>query len=79
MSNNRSNVYETLARNHTAHIQACSCEGELIGVLVHMGPVTLRLDEAALEQLWLALSEACTTLKDNGRPQSWISGIAGSA
>jgi hypothetical protein len=79
MSTTRPNVYETLARNPTAHVQACSCEGELIGVLVHLGPITLRLDEAALEQLWLALSEACTALKETPADRTWMTGVAGSA
>lgn len=50
---------QTLARNSLAHVQRCS---ECGCVSVHVGPVTLRVDDSGLEALWAVLSEAASQL-----------------
>lgn len=51
--------HHTLSRNSVAHVQRCT---ECACVSVHIGPVTLRLDENSLEKLWIALGEASAKL-----------------
>jgi hypothetical protein len=47
--------HHTLARNGVAHVQRCAhCRC----LSLHVGPVTVRLDEGSLEALRLALNEA---------------------
>jgi hypothetical protein len=46
---------ETLAQNSVAHVQRCADCG---CISIHMGPVTVRLDDGSLEALWAALGEA---------------------
>ncbi len=46
---------QTLARNKVAHIQRCvDCQC----LSLHLGPVTVRLDDESLEALWSALGDA---------------------
>lgn len=51
--------HRTLARNSVAHIQRCDDCG---CVAIHLGPVSVRLDEAAAEGLWIVLGEALQNL-----------------
>ena len=53
-------THETLAHNAVAHVQRCA---ECACVSIHIGPMTVRLDEGGLETLWAALGEACTALQ----------------
>jgi hypothetical protein len=49
----------TLARNGVAHVQRCAhCRC----ISLHVGPVTVRLDEGSLEALRLALEDASAAL-----------------
>ena len=45
----------TLARSSVAHVQRCVYCGALA---LHLGPVTLRFDRAALESVWTVLGRA---------------------
>lgn len=51
--------HETIARNGVASVQRCVSCGCLS---LHVGPVTLRLDEASLEGLWAVTGEACASV-----------------
>ncbi len=51
--------HRTLARNSVAHIQRCE---ECGCVTIHMGPVSVRLDEGSAEGLWVVLSEALSSM-----------------
>lgn len=51
---------ETLARNEVAHVQRCPDCG---GLSVHVGPVTVRLDESMLRSLLGVLGEATVQLQ----------------
>ncbi|MFZ5441304.1 MAG: hypothetical protein ACOZQL_14950 [Myxococcota bacterium] len=59
--------YETLARSELAHVQRCS---ECGGLTVHLGPVSVRLDERTLRSLLGVLGEAAAQLET---PQAWPS------
>jgi hypothetical protein len=45
----------TLAKNHVAHVQRCAHCG---AIALHLGPVTLRFDEGALESVWGVIGQA---------------------
>lgn len=51
--------FYTLAQNPVAHVQRCDDCG---CVAVHIGPFTVRLDDAGLEALWSVLGEAAAEL-----------------
>jgi hypothetical protein len=50
---------DTLAKGSTAHVQRCVHCGTLA---MHVGPISLRFDAAALESLWSTLGEALLQL-----------------
>lgn len=58
---------ETLARHGAAHIQRCRDCG---GVSLHVGPVSVRVDDAALLNLWVAVTEAVGRLQDEGHEEA---------
>jgi hypothetical protein len=59
LSNPNTCQQHTLARNGVAHVQRCvDCDC----ISIHLGPFTLRLDEAGLEALWTALGDAAAEL-----------------
>lgn len=51
----------TLARNHVAHVQRCAQCG---AIALHLGPVTLRFDEGALESVWAAIGQALASTRE---------------
>lgn len=51
--------HQTLARNSVAHVQRCD---ECGCVTIHMGPVSVRLDDGSAEGLWVVLSEALSSM-----------------
>ena len=51
----------TLAKNHVAHVQRCS---KCSALSVHVGPLTLRFDAAALESLWNVIGQALMQLHE---------------
>lgn len=55
----------TLARNNVAHVQRCAHCGALA---VHLGPVTLRFDEGALESVWSVLGQALAQAREEREP-----------
>ncbi|WP_437280228.1 hypothetical protein WME90_06630 [Sorangium sp. So ce375] len=59
MANAKDCRHETLAHNGVAHVQRCLDCG---GISVHLGPVSIRLDESSLEALWAVLGEAAMEL-----------------
>ena len=52
----------TLAKNHAAHVQRC---GKCGALSLHLGPLTLRFDAAALESLWNVIGQALIQLHDD--------------
>jgi hypothetical protein len=52
----------TLAKNHAAQVQRCAKCGALS---LHLGPLTLRFDAAALESLWNVIGQALLQLHDD--------------
>jgi hypothetical protein len=56
----------TLARNNVAHVQRCAHCG---AIAVHLGPVTLRFDEGALESVWSVIGQALTHARDEREPR----------
>ncbi len=67
MSNHNSCRYETLAGNGVATVQRCtSCNC----ISLNVGPVTLRLDDGALEALWLVIGEARTATEKRKEAES---------
>ncbi|WP_437591377.1 hypothetical protein [Sorangium sp. So ce1000] len=59
MANSKDCRHETLAHNGVAHVQRCLDCG---GISIHLGPVSVRLDESNLEALWAVLGEAAVEL-----------------
>jgi hypothetical protein len=59
LSNPKNCHQETLAQNGVAHVQRCLDCG---GISIHLGPVTVRLDDPSLEALWVVLGEAAAAL-----------------
>jgi hypothetical protein len=57
----------TLARNNVAHVQRCAHCGALA---LHLGPVTLRFDEGALESLWSVVGQALANSREEREPSS---------
>jgi hypothetical protein len=57
----------TLARNNVAHVQRCTHCGALA---VHLGPVTLRFDEGALESVWNIMGQALAQSREENEPHS---------
>jgi hypothetical protein len=59
----------TLAKNQAAHIQRCVHCG---AIAVHLGPVTLRFDEGALESVWGVVGQALSHVRaeSEARPHS---------
>jgi hypothetical protein len=55
------NLY-TLAKSNVAHVQCCSHCGALS---LHLGPITLRFDAAALESLWNVIGQALMHAHDD--------------
>ena len=51
----------TLARNHVAHVQRCE---HCASLALHLGPVTLRFDQGALESVWYLLGQALASVGD---------------
>lgn len=49
----------TLSRGEVAHVQRCEHCGS---VSIHMGPMSVRLDDRALRSLWITLGDAVETL-----------------
>lgn len=70
-------VFETLARNAVAHVQACTCTHGTVGVLLHVGPVTLRIDEVAFEQLGSALESAQRELRRRRENSPAVNALGG--
>ncbi|MCA9621161.1 MAG: hypothetical protein KC731_19200 [Myxococcales bacterium] len=66
---------ETLTRNPTVHIDWCRDCGALS---VHVGPVSLRLQEGAARAVRDALTDATRQL-DAERSQSWLPQTPGAA
>ena len=59
MSSQNTCRLQMLAQNPFAHVQRCvDCRC----LSVHIGPVTIRLDEIGLEALWAVLGEAVREL-----------------
>ena len=56
----------TLARNNVAHVQRCTHCG---AIAVHLGPVTLRFDQGALESVWSLLGQALAQTTDDTEPR----------
>jgi len=56
----------TLARNNVAHVQRCTHCG---AIAVHLGPVTLRFDQGALESVWSLLGQALAQTTDDAEPR----------
>jgi hypothetical protein len=50
---------QTIVRNSVAHIQRCEHCG---CISLHLGHVSLRLDEAAVVALWSALGQAVSSM-----------------
>jgi hypothetical protein len=50
---------KTIVQNSVAHIQRCDHCG---CISLHLGHVTLRLDESAVVALWSALGQAVSTM-----------------
>lgn len=51
---------ETLAKSGSAHVQRCRhCQC----IAIHLGPVTLRLDQSAASSLWNTLGRALTRIE----------------
>lgn len=65
MSSKKSCHHVTLARNEVAHVQRCV---ECGSIAVHLGPVTVRLDERTLGAVLGVLGEATAQL---ARQQVW--------
>ncbi|ACY14147.1 hypothetical protein [Haliangium ochraceum] len=59
MSSSKTCHHETLARNKVAHVQRC---GHCGAVSIHLGPMTVRLDDSALDALAAVTAEASGTL-----------------
>jgi hypothetical protein len=59
LSNPKACRHETLAHNGVAHVQRCT---DCSCVSIHLGPVTVRLNDAGLEGLWAVLGEAAAEL-----------------
>jgi hypothetical protein len=51
----------TLAKNHVAQVQRCS---KCSALALHLGPLTLRFDAAALESLWNVIGQALLQLHE---------------
>ncbi len=77
MSDEKCPIFETLAHNSVAHVQACTCAHGTIGVLVHVGPVTLRIDEVAFEQLGSALESAKKELRRRREKSPMVNALGG--
>jgi hypothetical protein len=72
------NLY-TLAKSNVAHVQRCSHCGALA---LHLGPITLRFDAAALESVWNVIGQALMQVHDEAErelPRSVRMQRAGSA
>ncbi|WP_437298221.1 hypothetical protein [Sorangium sp. So ce426] len=59
MSNPKDCRHETLAHNGVAHVQRCLDCGS---ISIHLGPISVRLDDSSLEALWAVLGEATAEL-----------------
>jgi hypothetical protein len=57
----------TLARNNVAHVQRCVHCGAFA---LHLGPVSLRFDESALESVWNVVGQALTHEGDEREPRA---------
>jgi hypothetical protein len=55
MSSTKRCRHITLAKNHVAHIEQCA---ECACISMHVGPLTVRLEPKAMEELLSALAEA---------------------
>lgn len=51
----------TLAKNQVAHVQRCAQCG---AIALHLGPVTLRFDEGALESVWAVVGQALASTRE---------------
>ncbi|WP_224369179.1 hypothetical protein [Hyalangium versicolor] len=49
----------TLSRGDVAHVQCCA---HCASISIHIGPVSVRMDEQALRSLWLTLGDAVEKL-----------------
>ncbi|MEM9188119.1 MAG: hypothetical protein AAGF12_02995 [Myxococcota bacterium] len=58
--------HETLAQTPMMHIQRCIDCG---CVTIHLGPISVRMDDAGLEGLWAAVGEATAKLHERKQEQ----------
>jgi hypothetical protein len=63
----------TLAQNQAAHVQRCVHCG---AIAVHLGPVTLRFDEGALELVWAAMGQALSHVRGESEPRRSLPSFA---